>query len=253
MRSLVAACILLWVPIIFAQGFEVPALKDPVNDYAGMISANQQSQINQALRSIRDAGGAQIVVLTVNDLNGSTIEQASIQIVDTWKLGDKQKDNGVLLLIASEERQMRIEVGQGLEGELTDAYAKRIIDEAIIPLFKAGNVSEGVLVGAYQIAKITNPGMDVDSYFGAKQNWQPRRQGKLNFSSLVTILLFVGFMLLWGLLTGGGGGPRGRYRGGGYGTGGFGGRSTGGFGGFGSGGFGGGGGGFSGGGASGRW
>jgi uncharacterized protein len=249
MRSLVATFLFLWVPFSFGQNFEVPALKDPVNDYAGMITADVQSQINQAFRNIKDAGGSQIVVLTVKNLNGSTIEQASIQIVDAWKLGDKQKDNGVLLLIASEERQMRIEVGQGLEGDLTDAYAKRIIEEAMVPLFKAGNVSEGVLVGAYQIAKITNPSLDVDSYFGAKQNWQPRRQGKLNFSSLLSILLFAGFIIFWSLLTGRGGrGPRG-----GFGSGGFGTRSSGGFGSFGSGGFGGGGGGFSGGGASGRW
>lgn len=214
-----------------------------------MLSRSTEAQLGQAIRQIQSKGGPQIAVLTIPDLSGGTIEQASIAVTDKWKLGTKNKDNGVLLLIAKKERQVRIEVGQGLEGSLTDAYSKRIVDEAMVPLFRSGSVDQGVLLGVAQIVQKTNPDLDVAKLFGGTSNrWKQRQRRRPGLASLFPLLLF--FLLVFVL-------PRGRHRGSGVGylltgmlLGGMGG-GRGGSGGFG--GFGGGGGGFSGGGASGSW
>ncbi len=242
-----------------AGQFQVPRLSGPVVDEGGFLSASAERQIAATLMEIkRQGGGTEIAVLTVKDLGGLTIEQASIRVVDQWKLGNADKDNGVLLIFAKKERRARIEVGQGLEGNLTDAHAKRIIDETIIPLFRSGNTEQGILLGVYQVAERTNPELNLEKIFGTKSaHWNNRRSGRSSggwgaLIPLVFILLFIfggrgrggrGSGLLTGLFLGSMMGGGRSYRG--YGGGGF---SGGGF----SGGFGGGGG-FSGGGASGSW
>ena len=238
-----------------ARAFEVPPLTGPVVDRAGLLSASAEQQIGDALRRLRDAGGAgkgvQIAVLTVPGLDGAPIEQASIQVVDAWQLGTASGDNGVLLMVARDDRKIRIEVGQGLEGDLPDAHAKRIIDESMVPLFAAGNAEQGILVGVFQIAQRTNPDLDVESFFaGGERDWHSSRRPSRGIPALIPIL-FLLFLLFAGRRAGGGflggllggmvlGGLAGR----GHGGGGFGGGGSG---------FRGGGGGFSGGGASGGW
>lgn len=245
----VGAVLLLLFSIMPATAFDVPRLTGPVMDQAGMLSAAAERQISAALQNLKkQPTGVQIAVLTVPDLQGESIEGASIQVVDQWKLGSADKDNGVLVLVAKKERKIRIEVGQGLEGDLPDAWAKRIIDEAMTPLFRSGNVDQGVLVGVFQIAQRTHPGIDVTPLFQGSQqrDWRTSHRKSRGGGSLIPIL-FLLLMLFAGRRMGGGlfagmllGGMMGR----GGGRGGFGG---------GGGGFGGGGGGFSGGGASGGW
>ncbi len=240
---------------IASAEFRVPKLRGAVNDEAGMLSQGARTRIESALHALRDGGGTQLAVLTVPSLEGLTIEQASIRVADRWQLGDEKRDDGVLLMIARDERRMRIEVGQGLEGALTDAWSKRIIDESMRPLFRAGDVDGGVAVGVFEIAKRTNPEIDLRPHLeGAVRSHSRRVQVRSSGSSgsLFPFLLF-GLVILMrmGLF----GGRRGRRRylwgapmiGGGIGMG----RSS--FGGGFSGGFSGGGGGFSGGGASGGW
>jgi len=229
-----------------AAEFEVPALRSAVTDRAGILSPATRQQLESALRQLQRVGGTQLAVLTLPDLAGLTIEQASIRVVDQWKLGSKQADNGVLLLVARDERKVRIEVGQGLEGALTDAYAKRIIDEGITPLFRQGDMNAGITVGVYQIARITNPDVDLKPYLEGqlRQRSSRSRRARSPLQTLFGALLMlavlsmrVGFFPFFFM------GGRGLGRG----AGGF----SGGGGGFG--GFSGGGGGFSGGGASGGW
>ncbi len=229
--------------------FDVPRLTGPVVDRAGMLSAAAERQISGALQRLhQQPGGAQIAVLTVPDLGDETIEEASIQVVDAWQLGSKAGDKGILVMVAKAERRIRIEVGQGLEGDLPDAYAKRIIDEAMTPLFRSGNVEQGILVGVYQIAQRVYPDLDVASLFQGSQprDWQTSHRTRRGGVPLIPmlflgLLLFAGRRRRGGLLTGM---LLGSMVGRGYGGGGFGG---------GGGGFSGGGGGFSGGGASGGW
>jgi uncharacterized protein len=229
-----------------AEGFTVPSLRSAVTDQAGMLSPATRSHLENTLQTFRDQGGAQIAVLTVPSLFGLSIEQASIQIVDQWKLGGRESDDGVLLLIAKQERKIRIEVGQGLEGVLPDAYAKRIIDEGISPLFREGDIEGGVLVGVYQIAQRTNPEINLRSLLeGRKVVQRKRKEGRPWISLLIFFCMIAPFNLMnMGVF---GGSRRMRGRGGYY----WGGHGGGGFGG--GGGFSGGGGGFSGGGASGGW
>jgi len=232
-----------------AAELEVPALRSAVTDRAGMLAAPTRRQLENALRHLRSAGGTQLAVLTLPDLAGLSIEQASIRVAEAWKLGSENADEGVLLLVAQKERRVRIEVGQGLEGSLTDAYSKRIIDEGITPLFKLGDMDGGVVVGVYQIARITNPEVDLTPYLEGTQR-SGRGRSELNGWQALFVILLMLFILasrlgvLPFLFMGGMG--RSRHYGG---TGSFGGGMRGG----GFGGFSGGGGGFSGGGASGGW
>ncbi len=244
----VRALALAWLVACHASAaeFEVPALRSAVTDQAGILSPATRQQLESALQQIQSVGGTQLAVLTLPDLAGLTIEQASIRVVDAWKLGSKSADKGVLLLVARDERKVRIEVGQGLEGTLTDAYSKRIIDETITPLFRQGDMNGGVIMGVYQIARITNPDVDLRPYLEGQL--RQRRSGRARspwqtlFGALLLVAVFStrrGFLPLMFL--------------GGMGMAGYGARrGLGGFGG-GGGGFGGGGGGFSGGGASGGW
>ncbi len=243
------------VKVYAIEDFEVPKLSGAVVDRAGMLSPATRERLEGALRELQRKGGTQIAILTLPNLAGLTIEQASIRVADKWKLGGEEADNGVLLLLAREERKVRIEVGQGLEGDLTDAFAKRIVDEAMTPLFKSGDFDGGVTVGVYHIASITNPAVDLRAYLegGLRARRSTRTRGS-PAQSLMFLFLGIPLMLMRGLGMGRYGRRRGAYYlgagmlGAGLGSrGGFGG------GGGGFGGFGGGGGGFSGGGASGGW
>ncbi len=237
--------LLLFFLLIFslstpAKGFEVPGLSGPVVDQAKMLSARTERELSQLIRQVYQQKGIQLQIVTLKNLSGLTIEQASIKIVDKWQLGDKKTDNGVLLLVAQKERKVRIEVGQGLEGDLPDAYAKRIIAETIIPLFKAGKFEEGIVWGAVDIIKTIKPDFKpAESYSAGKRNTSGIPISKIFI--FIIIMIFSIFNRI--------GFGRGRgFRSGFGGVGGFGGS-----GGFGGGGWSGGGGGFSGGGASGGW
>ncbi len=235
-------------PSSWAQ-FLVPDLRNAVTDQGNFLSNTVVTDLNSALTQIWEQGGPQLAILTVPSLNGIPIEQASIQVTDKWKLGDPKKDNGILLLIAREERSLRIEVGQGLEGNLPDVVSKRIIEDVIVPQFRNQRVDEGVLEGARQILLAADPKIDLYEKLGGRNL---RRSNRVKGTpSLLSLLLTYGFPALFFLIALASGGRRRRFGGGGFG-GGFGGGGFGG-GGFGGGGFGGGGGGFSGGGASGRW
>ncbi len=230
--------------------FEVPEFTGHVVDRANMLDGNTASSLEGALRLLRERGGPQIAVLTVPSLEGMPIEAASIQVTDKWKIGGSKADDGVLLLVALEDRKIRIESGQGLEGSLTDLYSKRIIDDVMTPFFRAGRPSDGIVAGVRGIVEKVAP--DKLGVFGeAPEQVRPgknRRDRSIPFPLLLLLLFVFTFF-----------GRRGRRGTGGFVTGlalgalsgrGGGGSSWGG----GGGGFsGGGGGGFSGGGASGGW
>jgi len=220
--------------------FVVPALTAPVVDQAKVISSRQEEILNQLLRDFQQRGKAQISVLTVESLHGLSIEEASIQVTDQWKLGTEKKDNGILILVSVKDRKARIEVGQGLEGTLPDVIAKRILSEVARPYFKKNLYGEGLHAAIMQIMKY------VDQEFVGQEELK-EKNGNFDFP-LLMILLFIVFPMLsffsrMGMRAkkGGWGGPG--YWGGGGGWGG----------GSGGGGWSGGGGGFSGGGASDGW
>lgn len=225
--------------------FKVPSLSGPVMDLGQMMDSGDIQKVDQVLRQYNEAGKAQIQVLTLPDLQGFPIEQASIKIVETWKLGTAKQDNGILFLVSSRERKLRIEVGQGLEGALPDAIASRIIREIVVPNFKAGRRSEGIVAGVVEIIR------QVDKEYADKnlEAVAPSSQVTNSMSAVGQLLLLVIFIVFFIIKGGGGGGRRGGYYGGGW----YGGGGSSSGGGSSGGSWGGGGGGFSGGGASGDW
>lgn len=129
------------------RALEVPALNHRVNDYADMLSPATIKQLESSLASFEAKQSTQLVVLTIPSLEGDNLEDFSIRVAKKWKIGQKGLDNGAILLIVRKERKIRIEVGYGLEGKLTDLMAGRIIRNVITPYFKSGNFDQGVLAG----------------------------------------------------------------------------------------------------------
>ncbi len=123
---------------------DVPFLSGRIVDEAGMIPPDARQRIEQKLAAFQQRTGTQVAVLTVDSLEGDPIEDFSVRVASTWKLGQKGKDNGALFLIARQERLMRIEVGYGLEPELTDAETGRILDNIVRPAFRNGDFAGGI-------------------------------------------------------------------------------------------------------------
>jgi uncharacterized protein len=237
---------------------EIPPHTGLVVDQAQVLSAGLESQLEESLRDFQRKHGAQIQFLSVPSLEGEPIEAYSIRVVDSWKLGDEKRDDGALLLIAPKDRQMRIEVGQGLEGAIPDVVAGRIINDVIAPRFKQGQMEAGVVAGLQEMAR--RAGGELAAPAGMARVGRAHAKGGLGIP-LFPLLILV-FLVLPGLFRLGRRGRRssgagefiagmvlgnvlgGRRGGGGNGWGGGGGGGI--FGG-------GGGGGFSGGGSSGRW
>ena len=263
----------------------VPALTAPVTDLTGTLTPEQTATLDQELRDFAARKGSQIAILIVPSTAPEAIESYSIRVADAWKLGRKAQDDGVLLLVAKDDRAMRIEVGYGLEGAIPDAIAKRVIAETLTPSFRQGDYFAGLQAGVQQLMKLIDGEQLPPPQTKAAGEGRSSAQ-EVGFMVLIGAILagsvlravlgrtvgaglsaliaggvgwwLVGSVLL-GLAFGAlaflavfsgvrlGGGP------GGLGGGGFGGGFGGSGGGRGSGGFSGGGGGFGGGGASGRW
>jgi uncharacterized protein len=126
------------------SALEVPYLAGRVNDQADMLDDGFEGQLEEKLRLLEEETGAQVAVLTISTLEGDPLEDFSMRVVDTWQLGRADADDGVLILIARDERRMRIEVGYGLEGVLTDAQSGRIVDHLMAPRFREGDFDGGV-------------------------------------------------------------------------------------------------------------
>lgn len=231
-------------------GFAVPRLSGPVVDQARIFRNQDVEGLEKWLQEIKSRGKVQIQVVTLESLQGLTIEEASIQIADAWKIGGAKTDKGLIFVMAPKERKIRIEVGQGLEGDLPDIFAKQIVSDVIAPHFRKGDYEQGIIAGiTAALHKVDPEAVNQDAYQDASTK---RKAGALGLRLIVLLIILI---LIINLFGGGGRGRRGRgsdFLAGGLG--GFG--AGGGFGGWsggGGGGWSGGGGGFSGGGASGDW
>lgn len=234
----------LLICLVFqAFALEVPPLKRRVTDLAGVLSPTEQMRLEEKLYLFETKTSNQIAVLIIPSLKGESLEDYSIKVTDKWKLGDRNKENGVLLLISINDRRVRIEVGYGLEGALTDLISSSIIRNEIAPGFRSGSYYSGIDAGITSIMLATKNEYKADP----RKYQRSRRETGSSFGSLIIFILFFLLFLIsgrrgrrglfWALL------GASMFRGGG---------SGGGFGG-GFGGFSGGGGGFGGGGASGGW
>ena len=146
-RCLGLAASLLLAAAGSASGREVPFLTGRVNDTAGIMPAEVRARVEEKLAKLEKDSGAQIAVLTIASLEGVPLEEYSLNVAQTWKLGRKGVDDGALLLVARDDRKMRIEVGYGLEAKLTDIACKRILDDVVRPEFRAGDFGKGIESG----------------------------------------------------------------------------------------------------------
>ena len=147
------ACLAL-VSVASAQTLTFPPLTDRVVDEAGIPDATTRASLTEKLAALETKSSDQLVVATVKSLQGTSVEDYANRLFREWKLGQAKTNNGVLLLIAPNERKVRIEVGYGLEGTLTDALASTIISAAIVPHFKRGDFSGGVEAGVHGIVAV---------------------------------------------------------------------------------------------------
>ncbi len=279
-RAGLLSCLVMVAGICHAD-IAVPALTGHVVDLTGTFSAAQRESLNQSLASFEARKGSQLAVLIVPTTAPESIEQFGIKVADKWKLGRKKIDDGAILIVAKNDHTLRIEVGYGLEGALTDALSKRIIDQTIVPRFKGQDFYAGITQGIQQMIRAVDrepleaPAASTDSVIDQGISFVPilfvivimaggvlrRMIGRVPAAIatgglaavvawfvvggvlMATLAGIAGFIfsLLLGVF---GWRGRGGYYGGGPGSGG---------GSSGSGGFSGGGGGFGGGGASGRW
>jgi uncharacterized protein len=156
-RLIFAGLGLLLVPILFsfAPALEVPLLRGRVNDLAGILPADRAQRLEERLAAFEKETGHQIAVLTIPSLEGDALEDFSIRVAESWKIGKKGFDNGAILLIVRDDRKLRIEVGYGLEGVLPDAIASRIIREVIVPRFRENDYAGGIEAGANAILQVT--------------------------------------------------------------------------------------------------
>lgn len=214
-----------------------PTMTGRVVDTAQLIDAQTAAQLSQMLEAHEQATGEQVVVVTLPNLQGTSIEDYGYQLGRFWGVGQKGKDNGALLIVARDDHKVRIEVGYGLEERLTDAQSSVIINQILTPAFKAGNFAGGISQAVQAMIQVLggNPLAEPAADNGSGDAVQ-------NMVYLALFLIFIFMNMLWGRGRGGGGGFIGGM--GGFGSGGS--RS-------GGGGFSGGGGSFGGGGASGNW
>jgi uncharacterized protein len=262
LRMLLAAVLLLAALQVQARQVPVPPLTGHVSDQAGLLAPEQRAKLDAVLVDYEKRTGSQIAVLLVKSTEPEAIEQYGIRVADAWKLGRKGIDDGVLLLVASENpsslRRLRIEAGRGVQGVLTDAKSKRVLQDVIAPHFREKHFYEGLVAGVGAISTL----LDTEKFAApAARQQQPAAQEQ-GGGLLMPILIFAA--ILFAIFR-----PRGRARGlasESWGSGATGfiigsalsqlgrhGGGGGGGGGFSGGGFSGGGGGFDGGGASGDW
>jgi uncharacterized protein len=289
-RFAVALALLLWLAPASAQDVPVPPLRARVTDLTATLSAGEAAQLERKLAEFEARKGSQIAVLIVPTTRPETIEQYSIRVVETWKLGRKGVDDGALLLVAKQDRELRIEVGYGLEGALSDLTSNRIVEDIIVPRFRQGDFYGGIQAGVDAMIKVVD-GEPLPEPAPRGRTWVRGVGGNLEtvlivgfvlvfvvggvlramfgrlpaaaliagatgiiawviVSSLIAAAIVGGIAFMLSLLAGAPRMGRAGWYPGGFGGGGW---SSGGGGGWSGGGWGGGGGGFGGGGASGRW
>ena len=156
MKPRLARCIFICTVVLalntcFAHALEVPPLRARVNDLAGMMGEHAAAQLEHRLSQFETQTKHQVAVLIIPSLNGDSLEDFSIRLAEAWKIGNKAADDGVILIIARDDRKIRIEVGYGLEGVLPDAMANRIIQEVIVPQFRNQDFTGGIELGVSAI------------------------------------------------------------------------------------------------------
>ncbi|MBT3981445.1 MAG: hypothetical protein HOE90_08835 [Bacteriovoracaceae bacterium] len=184
---------LLAGPSILFSEVSLPSLASPVTDLAGVLSVEEKSDLDAKIRKLHEVSEIKASILVIPSLEGETIEQFSIRLLEKETLGKQDVDNGLLITLAMKERKVRIEVGLGLEGSMTDYVSHKIINNIFVPHFKQRNFHGGFVAGLNEIAKIHGSA----GALGGGTNFKPikiRRYKKRKKSPLITIM-FIAFLV----------------------------------------------------------
>src|SRR6266576_6606451 len=193
-RACILALVMCWA-VAAAADVAVPPLSGRVVDQTGTLSSGDIASLTQTLKSLEARKGTQVAVLIVPTTEPETIEQYSIRVAEAWKIGRKKIDDGALLVVAKNDRHLRIEVGYGLEGALTDATTKRIIDEEITPKFKSGDFAGGISAGVNRMLRVVD-GEKLPA--PEPEHWQS--PGLLNYVNPLNPFVIVGVFIVGGIL-----------------------------------------------------
>jgi uncharacterized protein len=192
LKASLLALMLCWFCAASAD-VAVPPLTGRVVDLTGTLSRDQKAALEQKLKAFEDRKGSQVAVLIVPTTAPEAIEQYSIRVADQWKIGRKKVDDGAILLVAKDDHKLRIEVGYGLEGALTDITSKRIIDEDIVPKFRAGDFAGGISAGVDRMLSV----IDGEPLPAPKP--QAHYSNSFDVSDLFNPFVIVGVLVLGGI------------------------------------------------------
>src|SRR6195952_4800818 len=176
----------------------VPPLTGRVVDKTATLSSSDVASLDQTLKDFEARKGSQVAVLIVPTTQPETIEQYSLRVAEAWKIGRKKIDDGAILVVAKDDRKLRIEVGYGLEGALTDVTAKRIIDEVITPKFRSGDFAGGISDGVDRILRV----VDGEPLPAPAQRQSPQNTGFLSHIDPFNPFLIVGVIVVGSILRG---------------------------------------------------
>ncbi len=190
MLRFVLGVLFLLMPSAGTPAMEVPKLQARVTDLAGVLTAQQSANLEARLKALEESDSTQVAVLIIPTLEGEALEDYSVRVATAWRLGQKGRDNGALLLIAMKERKVRIEVGYGLEPTLTDARCSQIIQNDILPRFREGQFYEGIETGVDAITQVVR-GVYQPTSAGSRST--SRRSG----GSAINWLIVLFFPLVW--------------------------------------------------------
>ena len=201
MRRLAAILLTLIVfsATAFAQSLTFPALTGRVVDEAGLLDAAARAQLEQTLVELEAKTTDQLVVVTLKSLQGTSIEDYGYQLGRHWQIGQKDKNNGVLLIVAPNERKVRIEVGYGLEGTLTDAISSFIVQNSILPRFKAGDFAGGIRRGVEDIVQVLSG--DAEEY-RERASTSAERAMSVEDAIVIAFFLFIAAIIILNVLAG---------------------------------------------------
>lgn len=180
-KTLMLVFLVLFLPQ-FSLALDVPKLQDYVNDYAKMISPGVATRLIGELKAFEESDSTQLVILTIPSLEGEAIDGFGIKVAEAWKIGQLKKGNGIILIVAKQERRVRIEVGRGLEGRLTDLLAGRIIDSVIKPRFLKGDFDGGFAAAVSALMEATRGEFKAEKTSRAK-----RSKGSPSFITLLIV------------------------------------------------------------------
>lgn len=180
------AGLFLFLSVSWAGARDIPELTARVNDYASILSSTTEKQLETLLATLEQEESTQLAVLTIPSLEGESLETFSLKVVEKWQLGRQGLDNGALLLIAKEDRKIRIEVGYGLEGTLTDLESGQIIRNIITPRFRNGNFDGGVLDGVVAMVSAVRGEFDAQAVANSSQG---------SGSDMSSFMIFIVFIL----------------------------------------------------------